>query len=330
VNGPGYRFRRTRTIQFPSISMGADPVTECRRVALWRRPMRVRFVVAFFACVTLTAGCGSSTQTKPLTGTEASASPSAKTITTQAAPPLSSGPQPTTIDQLCTMQPWPHPIPTVAGLYLDDVIAGSLGCWDNIKAIAPDGHDVETSSDDVIEGKTYRIVDVSPRPGTVIGRSDFVNLHVVPFDLFDAPKTQHPCDWVTDDEAAALLGGASATADPSGDETGSVEPFCVYSSGPNSVTSQLYLPESFPVDAQSEFLFRSAVQRTDGAGPAHSTDVEGLPERARCTTAQRDAGPLHTLLVLLGGNRLYVAEALNVSCDTLRQFAEAAIARIGS
>lgn len=157
-----------------------------------------------------------------------------------------------------------------------------------------------------------------------------MNLHVVPFDLFDAPKTQHPCDWVTDDEAAALLGGASATADPSDDETGSVEPFCIYSSGPNSVTSQLYLLESFPVDAQSEFQFRSAVQRTDGAGPAHSTDVEGLPERAHCTTAQRDAGPLHTLLVLIGSNRLYVAEALNVSCDTLRQFAEAAIARIDS
>jgi hypothetical protein len=215
-------------------------------------------------------------------------------------------------------------------LEIGDVESGALACWDNLKAIAPDGHDVETSTADVTEGKTYRIVDVSPAPGTLIGRNDPVTVHVVPFSLFDAPKTQHPCNWVTNDEAAVLLGGSSVTADPTGDETGSVGPFCMYSSGPSSVTSQLYLPGSFPADAASEFLFRSAVvQSSDGSGVTRSTDVDGLPGPARCTTAQREKGPLHTLLVLLGDDRLYVADALTVDCDALKQFAQTAIARIG-
>jgi len=63
---------------------------------------------------------------------------------------------------------------------------------------------------------------------------------------------------------------------------------------------------------------------TDGS------DVAGLPGPARCTSAQRDKGRLHTLVVLLGGERIYMADAVNVSCDTLKQFAQTAIPRIGS
>jgi hypothetical protein len=292
--------------------------------------MRRKFItIAVLAA--LIAGCGDGTTNvgSPTTTTMASIPTATTTTTVQAAPTIPSGPQPTSMDQLCNLQPWPHPVPEVTSLEVGDVESGALACWDTFKAIAPDGHDVETSTADVTEGKTYRIVDVSPAPGTLVGRNDPVTVRVVPFSLFDAPKTQHPCNWVTNEEAAALLEGSSATTDPTGDETGSVAPFCMYNSGPNSVTSQLYLPGSFPVDAASEFLFRSAVQRSDGGGPAQSSDVDGLPGPARCTTATRDTGPLHTLLVLLRGNRLYVSDALTVPCDTLKQFAQTAIARIG-
>jgi hypothetical protein len=76
------------------------------------------------------------------------------------------------------------------------------------------------------------------------------------------------------------------------------------------------------VNAASEFGVRAAAAE-------QSVDFDGLPGPARCTTARREKGPLHTLLVLLGDNRLYSADALNVSCETLRQFAQAAVARIG-
>jgi hypothetical protein len=213
-------------------------------------------------------------------------------------------------------------VPSVAGIILGDADIGALGCWDNIKAIAPDGHDAESDPEDVVQGRTYRITDVSPAPGTLIGRNETVTVHVAPVDLFAVAPALHPCDWITTDEAAEFLGASSVTTDPAGDEAGSVAPFCVYDSGGESVTSQLYLPGSFPVDAASEFGARAAAAE-------QSVDFDGLPGPARCTTAQRDKGPLHTLLVLLGDNRLYSADALNVSCDTLRQFAQAAVARIG-
>jgi hypothetical protein len=60
-----------------------------------------------------------------------------------------------------------------------------------------------------------------------------------------------------------------------------------------------------------------------------STDIAGLPGPAHCTTARRDKGPLRTLNVLLGGNRLYSVDGINLMCDTVKQFALAAIPRLG-
>jgi hypothetical protein len=291
--------------------------------------MRGTFIAAAFATVAITAGCGSNTQTSPSTATNASASPPSLTTTAQAAPSVPSGPEPTSLKQLCDMQPWPRPVPAAVGILFEDAYSGSLMCWDDVKAIARDGHDVATSSDDMTQGRSYRIVDISPKPGTLIGQNDSVTVHVVPASLNSAQKSIYPCDWLTNDEAATILGGSSTTSDATDDVVGSVAPFCSYTSGSNFVTSQLYLPESFPVDAASEFLFTTALHRSDDAGPAQSTDVDGLSGPARCTTAQRDTGPLRELVVLLGGNRLYTVNGLNITCDTLKHFAAAAIAKIG-
>jgi hypothetical protein len=270
---------------------------------VWTTPVRLGAVL-FVLAVPL-AACG---------GTEKAANTNTTAATTQK-------PQPTSVQQVCDAQSWPRPVPAVVGLILDDVDVGSLGCWDNIREIAPDGHDAYNNStrDDV--RTTYRITDISPSPGTPIGRNDWVTLHVVPVNLLTAPAAFHPCDWVTAAEAARFLGDPSATTNPTDDESGATSPFCTYSTGSHFVTSQLHLPASFPVDARTAFNMWGA----DGEG----SDVEGLPGPARCTSVQRDTGPLRTLLVLLSGDRTYAADALNVSCDTLRQFAEAAIPRIG-
>jgi len=53
------------------------------------------------------------------------------------------------------------------------------------------------------------------------------------------------------------------------------------------------------------------------------TDVSGLPGRACC-----DDRPV--LYALLSGGRMYRALGWSASCDTLKQFAQTAISRIGA
>lgn len=231
-------------------------------------------------------------------------------------PPHLTGPQPTTVQQLCAMQAWPRPVPAVAGVILDD--AGALDCWDNLKAIAPDGHDV---MNDKAGSGTYRITDVSPAPGTLIGSNDGVTVHVVPINPVAGPPAFNPCDWVTADKAATFLGVSSVSTEAADDEAGAAEPFCTYSSGSQLVTSQLNLPASFTVDAHTELNMNMAA--------GDWSEVGGLPGRAYCSTRQSDGKRSTTLLVLLNGNRLYQALGWNgQSCDTLKQFAQAAISSI--
>ena len=227
-------------------------------------------------------------------------------------------PGPTTVQQVCDAQSWPRPVPQVAGAIFDDASTGALACWDNVKAIAPDGHDVANGP---ANDGAYRITSVSPAPGTPIGHSDVVTLHVVPVDVTASPAF-HPCDWVTEDQAAKFLGVSSTSATPAGDESGSAEPFCSYRSDSHFVTSQLSLPASFPVDAQTELNMLVA---------DHGSEVTGLPGGAYCATRQSDGKTSTTLQVILGGNRLYQALGWHgESCDTLKQFAQTAIPRIGS
>jgi hypothetical protein len=281
--------------------------------------------IACAALILTVAGCTDGSQTQTPTSATAQHTPntptSASAGTTSQTAPQPAGPEPTSMQQLCDMQAWPRPVPVVSGIILDDASTGALGCWDNVKAIAPDGHDVE--NDTASSHGIYRITDVSPAPGTLIGRNDAVTVHVVPVDITTTTPALHPCDWVTDVDAARIIGGQSPTLDPTGDEAGSVAPFCTYNFGDNGLTSQLNLPGSFAVDAAADF-------NTAGRGAdEQSTDVAGLPGAARCITAQRDKGPLRTLNVLLSGNRLYSADGMNLSCDTLKQFAQVAISNIG-
>lgn len=133
-----------------------------------------------------------------------------------------------------------------------------------------------------------------------------------------------PCDWVTKDEAAGILGGA-VTARPSGDQAGSVDVACSYSRGPgeNGLESTLRLPGGFPVDAASQFELT--------ATKPNAASVNGIGLKAACVSEPTTTPPSTTLVVLLAGNRTYAITGwYALSCDTLKQVATAAIDRIGA
>jgi hypothetical protein len=196
---------------------------------------------------------------------------------------------------------------------------GALLCWDDVRAIAPDGHDPLNNPNDGDKGVEYRITDISPAPGTPVGRKDVITAHVVPEPLPAAHPAFFPCNWVTADEAARFLGVSSVTVVPAGDEPGAVAPFCGYNSGSNLVTSELQLPPYFAVDAQTDQAMNAA--------SGHASELSGLPGRAFCSASEHDNKKTAMLQVLLSGNRLYQALG-GESCDTLKQFAQAAIPRI--
>lgn len=139
-----------------------------------------------------------------------------------------------------------------------------------------------------------------------------------------APPAFRPCDWVTTTEAARIL-GAPVTAEPREEEAGSVDMSCDYSEGIGFgfVESDLRVPGAFPVDAASQFAFATAEEGT-------TTPVDGLGVKAKCVIEQRTTPPSTTLLILLNGDRLYRAVGGYVYCDTLKQFAQVAIGRIGA
>jgi hypothetical protein len=134
------------------------------------------------------------------------------------------------------------------------------------------------------------------------------------------PAAPGACDWVTASEAAGLLGGP-VTLDP---RTGAADPTCSYSLGnfQGSVTSDLRLPAALPADAASVLANAAPTEGT-------VTPVDGLGLAAKCIFDQRTTPPSTTLLVLLSGGRLYRAQGAYVYCDTLKQFAQVAISRIG-
>jgi len=133
-----------------------------------------------------------------------------------------------------------------------------------------------------------------------------------------------PCDWVTAGEAADILGGP-VTVEPLLDEAGSDEMSCGYRQSIDStIESDLRLPGALPVDAASQFAL--------GTAPATNvTTVDGLGVKAVCVMEPQTTPPSTTLLVLLTGDRLYRATGTYYpSCDSLKRFAQTAIARIGA
>ena len=258
------------------------------------RLARVRMIsiVLIAACVaTLLGGCNRATNASPRSPTAG----------------------PTTLEQACDAESWPRAVPNVKGQLMDQAFDGSLFCFNFAKAAAPDGHDV--LQDIVSRAPNYRVTSVSPPAGTLVRRATPVTVRVVPINSSEPPVFR-PCDGVTTDEAARFMGTKSVTASPLGDQAGSVDQICDYSSPAHLVISELLLAGSLPIDPRTTFDTLIASGR--------GSDVSGLPARGYCTN--RDYVP--SLVVLLSGDRLYRATGEN--CDVLKQSAQVAIPRIGT
>jgi hypothetical protein len=264
-----------------------------------------------------TAGC-SATKSDPPAAASTIATPNSSSTTASTARPA-----PTTVAQLCDAQTWPRPIPDVAGQLLSQTIkVGALGCWADVRAVAPDGHDPINSPAGPGDGD-YRITAVSPQPGTPVEHHDVVTVQLADVDP-KAPAAFQPCDWVTADEAAAILRGPVSTR-PQGDQAGSVDMSCYYSRGlgDDGMESVLRLPGAFRVDAASQFALATAA--------VNATSVDGVGVKAQCVFEPTTTPPSSTLVVLLSGDRIYRATGwYGISCDKLKQFAQAAIGRIGA
>lgn len=138
-----------------------------------------------------------------------------------------------------------------------------------------------------------------------------------------APPAGYPCEWVTTDEAASILGGPVSTR-PQGVEAGSVDMSCVYSrgTGQDGMTSELRLLGAFPDGAESQFALATA--------GVDAIPVDGLGVKAVCASEPSTTPPSTTLLALLSGDRIYRATGwYSLSCDALTLFAQTAIGRIG-
>ena len=132
------------------------------------------------------------------------------------------------------------------------------------------------------------------------------------------------CRWVTTDAAAFFLEGP-ATAESI--RTQLPELSCVYRAfdeplGQRSLESDLRFADAFPWDAATTFKEVAAWPKA----PA----VDGVGLKAVCTYEPNVTPPSTTLTVLLTGERMYRVTGSYVwRCDTLKTFAELAIARIG-
>jgi hypothetical protein len=229
-------------------------------------------------------------------------------------------PGPTTAQQLCDAQTWPRPLPNVVGGLLYQAKDGALGCWDNVRGVAPDGHDPLHSPAQPAE-KTYRIVAMTPAVGTPTGRHDTVTLELADLDPSESAAFR-PCDWVSEAEARRILGG-QVTVEPYGDQSGSVDIACIYNKPGDmgdGVEVDLQLPGAFLVDASSQFALDAR----------RGTVVDGVGVKAACVDDLTTSPPTTTLLLLLSGDRLLRVIQGNGSCDTLKRFAQLAIGRIGA
>ncbi|WP_155768940.1 hypothetical protein [Mycobacterium asiaticum] len=265
--------------------------------------MKPRTVMAVAGAAILVAGCSTHRVVSP--------------------PAVTRPVEPTTVAQLCDAQKWPRPVPDVVGRLLYQVKDGSLGCWDHIRAVAPDGHDPLSQPTRPSDGqeKAYRISAVSPAVGTPVDRHGIVTVELVEADA-SAPSGLRPCDWVTAAEAAEILGG-SVTAEPLGDQTGSVDIACIYDKPVDvgdGVEIDLQVPGAFPVDAARQFGLATS---------PGGTGVDGIGVRAACVYESTTTPPSTTLVVLLNRDRLFRVTQGYASCNTLKRFAQLAIGRIG-
>ena len=140
----------------------------------------------------------------------------------------------------------------------------------------------------------------------------------------DDHETAEACSWVSADEAAVFLEGP-ASAEPI--QSHLPELSCAYRAleepvGGRGLESDVRFADAFPWDAATTF-------RQVAAWPK-ATEVDGVGLKAVCTYEPDVTPPSTTLTVLLTGERIYRVTGSYVwRCDTLKTFAELAIARIG-
>jgi hypothetical protein len=250
-------------------------------------------------------------------------------------------PQRATKRGLCEGLTWPRPMPAVVGSIVNN--ASGLGveplqCLHGVRWVGPDGSIVPAYDADnahLKDGWLFRIGSVSPPPGAPVGPNDPVTVNLSRVDHNESPAF-HPCDWLSTTEAAGLLGGTPVEIrDPpagwpspnTGNFTGSTDMACEYKSpdGSHDVQSELRLTGTRVVDAATEF----AAWTTEEFPADASRTVGGMGIKAACTPVPRNWDK-HELWVLLPGERIYIATGFGgESCDTLTEFAQAAISGIG-
>jgi hypothetical protein len=137
------------------------------------------------------------------------------------------------------------------------------------------------------------------------------------------PQSFRPCDWVTSQEAADIL-GKPVTLEPTGGSEGPGAPRCFYAASGKGIgvgiSSELLLPGASAVDAETRLAHAAAQLGAQAIG--------GLGIRAVCVFEPQVTPPSTTILVLLDGGRLYRATAAYKYCDTVERFARTAVDRI--
>ncbi|MHA7662860.1 hypothetical protein [Mycolicibacterium sp. HS_4_1] len=132
------------------------------------------------------------------------------------------------------------------------------------------------------------------------------------------------CTWVSTDEAASFLDGPVAAVPI---RTRLPELSCAYRAldeppGGRGLESDVRFAGAFARDAATTF-------RQVAEWPT-ATDVDGVGLKAVCSYELNVTPPSTTLTVLLTGERIYRVTGSYVwRCETLKAFAELAIARIG-
>jgi hypothetical protein len=81
-------------------------------------------------------------------------------------------------EEMCQAMHWPMPLPPTVGYSLNHLSNDSvLICFDNVVAIAPDGHDAANDPENI--AYTWKITSMSPPAGTMVPRNQTISLTVV-------------------------------------------------------------------------------------------------------------------------------------------------------
>lgn len=259
------------------------------------------------------------------------ATPTTPLAAAEPGPPPYAGPG---HNEMCDSLAWPRQMPDVVGLIFDGKYEfGQLARLLGARVVDSDGKTVYENGRNTGVFGPHRIIAVSPPPGTPIGRHDQVTVTVVKEDYNAAPPSGlRPCDWISTEEASALLGGPPVTTQASGDHKGSTDIVCGYTTkdGSRGVDAFLTLSGAYVVDAATNFNFHMA------HGNASVTSIDGLGIQAACALTYHPSGQRNHLWIVLPGERLLIVSdsgdprrAPGASCDTLTEFARIAIPRIG-